>query len=121
MTFNGYAMFGRVFECITSENPRDEQKIAIGGVNGVGSLDMGDRGRVTSVKGLLYGDLAGLIASDLFFRQAKDGRYYTLVDTLGRTWVHVKLHRYVPQGRVISDIWYGLVQHYDCEFIHSGG
>lgn len=119
-SFNALPLFGRVFLMVTTENARDEQRIAAPGVNGTGSLDMGDRGRQTQVKGMLYGDLSSLIFSDSAFRTAKDGRYYTLVDTLGRVWTNVKLHRYVPMGRVLRDPFYGYVQHYDAEFLHAG-
>lgn len=119
--FNGIPMFGRTFEFVTAENPRDEQRIAVPGVNGTGALDMGDRGRVTTVKGMLYGELSDLVVSDVFFRSMKDGKFYTLVDTVGRVWLNVKLHRYVPMGRILLDPFYGSIQHYDAEFVHAGG
>jgi hypothetical protein len=119
-SFNGLPIFGRVFSMVTSENARDEQRIAVPGANGTGSLDMGERGRQTAVKGMLYGTQSDLIVSDLAFRSAKDGRYYVLVDTFSRTWVNVKLHRYVPMGRILADPFYGYIQHYDAEFTHAG-
>ena len=100
-TFNGEAIFGVAVKMATASNPRADQKNAFAGLNGVESLDQGDRGTVTTVSGHLIGiGPAGLNAALMLFRSYRDGRAYALVDNFGNTWPFVKLASFEPTGKV---------------------
>ena len=100
-TLDGSAVFGSAVTMQTADNPRAQQQNAFFGLSGLESLDGGLRGRVTAVRGRLSGSSAGgLAAAEDALRAFNDGAVHTLVDTLGTTWVNVKLDNFEPQGQV---------------------
>lgn len=109
-TYNGVAIFqtwGQV-SITVAENPRDEQRDAFFGVNGMERKDGGSRGRVARVRGRLRGDgYAGLAVAESLFRSYRDGIPRVLVDTLGLAWPWMKLIRFEPQGEAMlgADGW----------------
>jgi hypothetical protein len=118
-TINGVAVFGFVKLCNTAENPRDEQRLAIPGLDGTGSLDMGDRGRITIIKGIYSGtNLSIFVANRQLIRSFKDGVPYPFTDTTGTGAPWVKLARFTPEGRIVLDGTYGLLQEYTAELHH---
>lgn len=99
--FDGGNIFGYALEVITAENPRATQENAFAGISGIQSLDLGSRGRQTSIKGLLIQDSpAGLAAAENLIRSYNDGRTYTFTDNYGNDWAYVKLTRFQPTGKV---------------------
>jgi hypothetical protein len=103
-TFDGVNMFGVAVTVETAENPRATQENAYAGVSGIQSLDLGGRGRQTSIKGRLRGATPGALGdAENFVRSYNDGRTYTFVDNFGTTWLYVKLVRFQPSGRVAAD------------------
>lgn len=121
-SFDGQLIFGRGVVMEPQTNPRDDQRVAAPGVNGVATLDLGGRGRITRVTGLLVGaNAAALNAAELLFSGYWDGQLYTLVDTFGNAWPYVKLVNFRPQGRVRLDSKWGYVRNYEAEFFHVLG
>lgn len=120
-TFNGQSIFGVVFSMATQDNPRAEQRNAFPGVSGVESLDLGRRGRVTTVSGRL-GDStrAGLATAEALFRSYNDGLAYSLYDNGGVLWANVKLDRFAPEGRVQVGLFGGPLysRKYEATFFH---
>jgi hypothetical protein len=118
-TFAGLSIFGLVFEMPTIDNPRDEQKIAIPGADGMGALDMGHRGRVTNVNGVVFDYDASVAVFNLeSIREFQNGRYYPLYDTLGREWPLARLFRLSPAPKLKYTTNYGYMYFYTAEFHH---
>ncbi len=119
--FDGAYMFGVVFSMSTQDNPRSEQQNAFPGVSGVESLDLGRRGRVTTVAGRLGGpSRADLAAAEAFFRSYNDGQAYILYDNGGTLWADVKLERFAPAGPVQVGLFNGILysRKYEATFMH---
>ena len=105
----------------TQDNPRADQKNAFPGVSGIESLDLGLRGRVTTVSGRLgAASIPLLAAAEALFRSYNDGRAYVLYDNCGTTWANVKLDRFAPQGRVQVGLFNGALysRRYEATFFH---
>jgi len=103
----------------TSDNPRSSQENAFFGVNGIESLDGGQRGRFTEVKGLLYGaSAADLQFAEILFRSYNDGFAYVLVDSYGGTWPYVKLETFDPQPRIKQDVYGSFYRAYTARLRH---
>jgi hypothetical protein len=118
-SFNALPIFGSGVTMQTAENPREEQLNAFFGLDGLESLDGGDRGRTTHVRGVLFGPgLVGLNTSQAAFRALKDGKAYPLLDTRGYTWQNVKLYNFQPVGRVWSNPIGVFFQEYAAQFNH---
>lgn len=118
-SFGGVDIFGRAVSFVRQDNPREAQRVGAAGVNGVAVLDLGDRGRVTQVTGLLVGvNAAALNAAELLFESYKDGLPRSLVDSYGNTWLFVRLERFLPQGRIRQDGKWGYNRPYQAEFFH---
>jgi hypothetical protein len=119
-SFGGFAIFGRSVSMMTETNPRDEQRNAFPGISGTESLDLGLRLRVTEVSGVLAGvNVGALNTAERTFDSYNDGVARVLVDNFGNTWLHVKLHRFQPVGRVLRDTR-GYYRHYKATFVHLG-
>jgi hypothetical protein len=118
--FNGVNIFGRSVTIVTAGNPRDSQRTSAAGINGVATMDLGDRGRITTARGVLTGSTpTALFNAEQLFDSYRDGRLYTLVDNFNATWIYVRLDRFVPQGRVLRDPFnYGFLRAYEAEFSH---
>lgn len=116
--FNGIDIFGRAVQMRTADNPRADQRSGFFGLQGLESLDGGHRGRITSVKGVLYGsDLAVLNFAEALFRSYLDPFAYTLVDTRGRVWPGVKLTNFEPTEAFSHDAT-GYFLPYQAQFLH---
>lgn len=101
-TFNGSNIFGINVVMTAAPHSRAEQKDAFHGVNGLERKDGGARGGLIRVTGLLYGGTPLLLAAaEQTFRNLHNGVPYTLVDTLGLTWLNAKLIEFQPNGRAM--------------------
>lgn len=99
-SYGGALIFGTAVKMTNPHNPSADQENAFFGVSGMESLFGGTRGRVTLVKGLLYGvGPAGLAAVEGIFDSYLDGIARQLVTTLGVTYNNVKLASFVPTGK----------------------
>lgn len=113
---------GTVEECSTQPAPRERQVNAYPGVDGLEVLDLGARGGLTLVRGVIGGaDLPTLAAvrSD-FYALQQAGTFGDFVDTLGAVWPNACLARFRPVGRVMPAAGGGFVQRYEAELFHSG-
>jgi hypothetical protein len=118
-SFNGVFIFGRAVKTIRAVNPRDEQRVSAPGVEGVVVVDLGHRGRVTKVQGLLVGvNAPALNLAQSLFESYVDGRLYILVDSYSNIWPYVKLMRFEPASHPRFDAWYGYILPYSAEFQH---
>jgi hypothetical protein len=118
-SFNGQQIFGFAVKMDTSDNPRANQLNAFAGLSGVESLDLGFRGRYTTVNGLLFGtNVSNLAVAVALFRSYNDGLAYVLVDTLGVSWANVKLDTFQPSDRGMTMFGIGCFKKYSARFIH---
>lgn len=116
-TFNGVTIFGTDVVITPQANPREEQRDGFFGISGVERKDGGSRGWVLRVSGRHSGsNLALFVASQALFASYHDGRPYTLVDTAGRTWLNVKLTRFIPKGQILTSTDGQRHQLYEAEF-----
>jgi hypothetical protein len=120
MAFYGnVGIFGAAVSMTTSDNPRECQVNSFFGINGLETLDGGFRGRITRVRGVLYGSSAYLLASaEGLFRSYNDGVPRLLVDNLGTTWPNAKLQRFQPVGRVRQSADGSFFRAYQALFLH---
>lgn len=120
-SFAGSDIFGVDVSMSTADQPLARQQNAYPGVNGVESLTMGSRGRVTAARGRLRADsLGGLAALMNGFRSLRDGNAYPLVDTMGVTWPFVVLERFAPDANtpIYIDQYGFYTKPYMAEFVH---
>lgn len=118
-SYGGSNIFGSAVSMTTADNPREKQLNAFFGLSGLESLDGGLRGRVTHATGLLYGNSPGsLAASEGLFRSFNDGIARALIDTLGVTWLNVRLDSFQPLGRVRQSPAGLLFRAYKARFLH---
>lgn len=118
-SYGGSNIFGSAVSMTTTDNPREKQLNAFFGLSGLESLDGGLRGRVTHATGLLYGNSPGWLASsEGLFRSFNDGVARALVDTLGVTWLNVRLDSFQPLGRVRQSPAGMLFRAYKARFLH---
>ena len=120
-SLDGQPIFGAACQMTTSDNPRGQQENAFPGLNGLESLDLGLRGRFTTCEGRLYGNsnnLSDLAAAQEIFRSFNDGNTHVLVDTLGLTWLNVKLVSFEPQGKAVFSQQLGYSRRYTARFLH---
>lgn len=100
-TLNGIDLFHNC--TVTTElNPVGRQLSSFAGVNGLQSLRLGTRGRISTITGYLVGQTpSDLNAAEVAMRTYEaDGGAYTFVDNFGNTWSNVTLAKYKPMGRV---------------------
>lgn len=118
-TFNGVDIFGAGCSMATGDLGRDEQENSYCGLNGIESLDHGDRGLVTECSGVLYGATSGDLDSfEITFRSYRDGNAYTLVDSYGDAWQNVKMASFRPSGRIRQDPGGYYYRQYSATFRH---
>ena len=118
-SFGGVNIFGTAVTMATMDNPRENQLNAFFGLSGLESLDGGLRGRVTNVSGLIYATPSASLASlELLFRSYNDGIARPLTDTLGTTWMNVRLESFTPIGRVRQSPYGFLFRSYQARFLH---
>ena len=112
-TYGGLAIFGASASVQPDVEDRARQYNTYPGVNGVESLDQGDRGAITKVEGLWFAEseyeLALILAT---WRGLQDGQPRTFVDTLGVAWPNVLLGPYRLQGRRKSSYTGSVVQQF---------
>jgi hypothetical protein len=100
-SYGGVNIFGVSVTMSTADHPREKQVNSFFGLSGLETLDGGSRGRITEVSGILYGPTAGALAgSESTVRSYSDGLTRNLVDSLGTTWLNVRLESFQPTGRV---------------------
>ncbi len=115
--FGGVEIFGIDLLITVNENPRDEHVAAFFGLEGRERQDGGGRGRVALVSGVLQGTgTAGLAFAETLFRSYHDGVPRVLVDTLGLSWLRMKMKRFEPQGRAYRDQDNQVCRAYRAEF-----
>lgn len=120
-TLDGQSVFGAAVQMVTSDNPRGDQQNAFPGLSGLESLDLGLRGRFTTVEGRHYGNsgnLSDLAAAQEIFRSFNDGQTHVLIDTLGLTWLNVKLVAFEPTGKVVFMQQLGYTRRYTARLLH---
>ena len=118
-SFGGVNIFGTAVTMTTTDNPRENQLNAFFGLNGLESLDGGLRGRVTNVSGLIYSTPSATLGSlEFLFRSYNDGVARVLVDTLGTSWMNVRLESFTPIGRVRQSPFGILFRSYQARFLH---
>jgi hypothetical protein len=99
-TLNGLSIFGQA-NSAASERRHDYSLSSQFGVDGVGHMDAGGRGSITTVTGILSGaGPAGLIAAEAAVRSYHDGQAYPFTDTLGNAWPQTMLIGFRPTSRV---------------------
>ena len=88
--FNDVDIFGTAVRMRRQAGERAIQKNSFPGLSGVEALDMGSRGRVTTVTGrFVCPDEDTFNAAVLLFESYVDGQAYTLVDQFGNEWPQV--------------------------------
>jgi len=118
-SYGGFPIFGTAVTMTTADNPRECQVNSFFGINGLETLDGGFRGRITRVRGVLYGASGILLASaEGLFRSYNDGLARLLIDNLGAAWPNVRLQRFQPQGRVRRSSDGTYFRAYQAQFLH---
>jgi hypothetical protein len=118
-SYGGMGIFGAAVSMTTSDNPRACQVNSFFGINGLETLDGGFRGRITRVRGVLYGQSALFLASaEGLVRSYNDGVARPLVDNLGTIWPNVRLLRFQPIGRVRQSSDGRFLRAYQALFLH---
>jgi hypothetical protein len=118
-SYGSVNIFGTAVTMSTSDHPREKQVNSFFGLSGLETLDGGLRGRVTEVKGLLFGPMpTALAAAESIFRSYNDGVTRNLVDTLGTTWANVRLDSFQPIGRVRQSPFGFFFRAYRARFLH---
>jgi hypothetical protein len=118
-SYGGVAMFGAAVSMTTADNPRETQVNSYFGLNGLETLDGGFRGRITEVRGVLYGASALLLATaEGSFRSYNDGVCRLLIDNMGAAWPNVRLLRFQPQGRARQSADGTYFRAYQAQFLH---
>ena len=118
-SFGGVNIFGTAVNMTTTDNPREKQLNSYFGLSGLESLDGGLRGRVTNVSGLIYATSSATLGSlEFLFRSYNDGVARALLDTLGTTWMSVRLDSFTPVGRVRQSPYGFMFRAYQARFLH---
>jgi hypothetical protein len=118
-SYGSVNIFGTAVTMSTADHPREKQVNSFFGLSGLETLDGGLRGRVTEVKGLLFGPMPTALASaESIFRSYNDGVTRNLVDTLGTTWANVRLDSFQPLGRVRQSPFGFFFRAYRARFLH---
>jgi hypothetical protein len=118
-SYGGVNIFGTAVTMSTADHPREKQVNSFFGLSGLETLDGGLRGRITEVKGLLFGPMpTALAAAESTFRSYNDGVTRNLVDTLGITWANVRLDSFQPIGRVRQSPFGFFFRAYRGRFLH---
>lgn len=118
-SYGGAGIFGAAVSMTTSDNPRECQVNSFFGINGLETLDGGFRGRITNVRGVLYGPSAVSLASaEGLFRSYNDGVARVLVDNLETAWPNVRLQNYQPIGRIRQSADGIYFRAYQAQFLH---
>lgn len=119
-TLDGQSIFGRSVTTWVDDEPRANQENAFAGLNGQEGLDLGKRGSLCHVKGLLVGGVyvADYVAAEAAIRAFKDGRNHTLIDNYGRTFYRARLLEFNVDGNQIrfDPLKYGFHKPYTATF-----
>ena len=117
-TFDGLNIFGVGVQMETGDVELERQENKFAGISGIESLTQGIHGMVTSVKGLLRGaDASLLAAAESTFRGYRNGVAYTLVDSYATSWNNVVCESFTPHGKILRD-GRGLYRTYTATFKH---
>lgn len=117
--YGGTAIFGAAVSMATADIARQSQVNSFFGINGLETLDGGFRGRVTKVRGVLYGPTAlGLAGAENLFRSFNDGITRSLVDNMGMVWTNVRLMSFQPHGRARQSPDGTFFRAYQAQFFH---
>lgn len=86
-------VFGVSVRMAPTLNDRAAQRNAYPGLSGVELIDLGGRGRMTTIRGRLFGSTVGnLMAAKAILESYVDNVPRVLVDTAGIAWPNVVLH-----------------------------
>lgn len=89
---NGTFCFGTACHVVHTPFANAEQIDSFAGITGVTRLDLGGRGRMFHVQGVLVGeDLATVMAAESTLLSYADGIARTFTDTMGRSWSNTVL------------------------------
>jgi hypothetical protein len=118
-SYGSVNIFGTAVTMSTADHPREKQVNSFFGLSGLETLDGGSRGRITDVKGLLFGPMhTALAAAESTFRSYNDGVTRNLIDTLGTSWSNVRLDSFQPIGRVRQSPFGFYFRAYRARFLH---
>ena len=118
-SYGGVGIFGAAVSMTTSDYPRESQVNSFFGINGIEALDGGFRGRITRVRGVLYGQsVQWLAAAEGAFRTYNDGVARVLVDNLGTAWPSARLLRFQPIGMLRQSADGSYFRAYEAQFLH---
>ena len=99
--FNNQNLFGTSVRTRRGAGERMIQKNSFGGLNGIEALDMGSRGRVTTVTGrFVCPDVPTLNAAILTAESYVDGNAYVFVDQFGNAWPYVQMVEFAITGEL---------------------
>lgn len=117
---DGNAIFGTSIEFEGPEVPtRRSMENMYPALNGVESLDMGDAGMVSTIRGRLWGNSPGALAAAVSQIGAfYDGKAHVLTDTDGTSWPNVKLIGFSRLPKKSIDPANGYTQRYEARFFH---
>ncbi len=102
-TLDGIPCFGVAVHITPQANPDHVQINAYPGINGLQVMDMGSRGRVFQVTGLMIGSTPGDVeANEVSLENFADGLPHLLISTAGGIWQNVTYRReYHPTGKFV--------------------
>jgi hypothetical protein len=119
-TFNGSAIFDTAVVMNTASNPAQIQRNAYPQVNGVETINLGSRGRLTDVRGYFTApDVPSLAAKSAEWRGLlESGTVGPLVTTDGTTYPYAYVGRFQEAGRMMTVAGGGVMRAYLASFIH---
>ena len=119
-SFNGANIFDTAVVMATSSNPAQVQTNSYPMINGIETINLGSRGRLTEVQGYLTGANIGEVASKAgFWRNLMESAFTAvLVTTDGTTYPYAYVARFQESDRLMQTNGGGYMRHYTATFIH---
>ena len=118
-SFGGISIFGAAVSMATADIKRQSQVNSFFGSTAWNCSTAASGGRVTRVRGVLYGaSTLGLAGAENLFRSLNDGATRTLVDSLGMAWTNVRMQSFQPHGRVRQAPDGTFFRAYQAQFLH---
>ncbi|CAB4131019.1 DNA circulation, N-terminal [uncultured Caudovirales phage] len=118
--FNGVNIFDTAPVMATSSNPAQIQTNSYPMINGVETVNLGSRGRVTEVQGYLTGNSLAAVAAKcgIWRNLMESATVATLVTTDGTTYPYAYVARFQESDRLMATNGGGYMRHYTASFIH---
>ena len=119
-SFNGSSIFDTAVVMATSSNPAQVQVNSYPGINGIETINLGSRGRVTEVRGFL----TGLSVSDVstkagnFRNLVESATVGTLITTDGLTYPYAYFARFQEVDRLLQTSGGGYMRAYTATLVH---